>query len=142
MMPLRPSLRLALAAGALTGAVVLGTVLPSRAQQNLPTLRPTAPATRQAGRLTRVDLDFTLPTGFRLFRNPRFRVIDARDRIVELLPITLTQRPPTGQGFRRLHTGAYRPGVYRLRAECDYVDASGARGTVVTPWSTLTVPTP
>lgn len=142
MMPLRPSHRLALAAVFLAGVAVLFAVPPTRAQQNLPTLRPTTPLVRQTGRLTRTDLDFTLPAGVRLLRNPRFRVIDARDQIVELLPITITRRAPTGQGFRRLHTGSYRPGVYRVRAECDYVDAAGVRGAVVTPWSTLTVPTP
>lgn len=140
MMPLRPSRGLALAAASLTGIALFFTTRPSRAQQDLPTLRPTTPATRQSGRHTRVDLDFTIPAGMRLIRRPRFRVIDAQDRIVEMLPIRLTKRAPDGQGYRDLHTGAYRPGTYRVRAECDYEDRTGSRGTIATPWQTLTVP--
>jgi hypothetical protein len=124
------------------GGALLCLALPSDSQQPTPAGAPlvVVPATAVRNARTRVTLDFTPPPGLQLARAPRLRVIDAKDELVELLPSFLSQQTPTALGFRELHTENYLPGIYRVRAEVDYLQASGSEATLVSPWVTLTVP--
>jgi len=132
--------QIALAATALGTAAVLLVTLPSRGQQNLPTIHHSHPPTRSRGATTDVTIDFTLPPSFQLRWHPRIRVVDAKDQTVELLLTYIDQRSPVWRGHRGVHSESYRPGTYRVRSEIDYRDPSGKAGTVASPWTTLTVP--
>lgn len=148
----RFSRRTTAALAVLGGAVALMVALPSRGQQPSPgkTVSPSqesgpmvqlvAPPVALTGPSTRADLTFTLPTGFQLARNPRLRVVNDKDELVELLPTYISQRSPVGTGYRDLHTENYLPGMYRVRAEVDYRQADGKTGIAITPWFTLTMP--
>lgn len=129
-------------AAVLLAAAVLGVVLPSRAQQEQPEIRFSAPTTRATGRTTRTDVEFTLPAGVRLNRAARVRVIDAQGRLIELLPFFITGRGATNKGFRGLHTESYLPGVYRVTAEVEYTHPQRGPGTAVSEAVTLTIPVP
>jgi hypothetical protein len=133
-------MRVVLSAAALGTAATLCMVLPSRAQQDRPELRFSAPATRAAGAQTPVDVDFTLPAGFQLTRPARIRVVDEEGQLIELLPVFITRRAPAWKGIRGLHTESYLPGVYKVSAELPYTHPRLGPGTVVTPPVTLTIP--
>ena len=132
--------RTALTAMTIGGAAMLFLAAPSRGQQTLPTLRHTHPATRVRGAATPVSIDFVLPPRFQLLRNPRVRVVNAKNQLVELLPAYISARAGAATGHRSLHTEYYRPGVYRVSVELEYLDPRGTRGTAVSPVSTFTVP--
>lgn len=139
------SLRRLSPGGTLTAWLLAGTVVAFHArstfgQQEIPTVRHSAPTVRSPGRTTTVDLDFTLPRGFQLARNPRLRVIDAKGQLVEFVPTYINARSLTGKGHRGLRTRAYLPGTYQVRAEIDYQDVRGGKGTVVSSWASLIVP--
>jgi hypothetical protein len=85
-------------------------------------------------------VQFDLPQGHSLIGFPRLRVLTTRGRIQELKPVYITARPPAGRGLRALATNLYKPGAYLVRLECTYKDAAGKTGTVVSPFTTLTVP--
>jgi hypothetical protein len=115
----------------------------ARGQGTVPVLRLTAPDTAAPGRTTTVSADFILVGSQTLLRHPRVRVervVNGRTRLVELLPLRITQQPPAGRGFRALNTGTYPPGTYSVRLECDCRDASGKLAAVASPVTTLTVP--
>jgi hypothetical protein len=112
---------------------------PAAGQQAPPTVRLMAPAAATSSRTTAVSGEFTLVGGQTLVRHPRVRVTDSRGRVVELLPLHLTQKAPAGRGFRALNTGTYPPGVYTVRLECDYREPGGRAASVATPVTTLTV---
>jgi hypothetical protein len=59
---------------------------------------------------------------------------------VVLLSTHIDRRGPTGKGSQKLNTEDFPPGSYTLRAEIDYVDPQGKKGTLVTPWAPLVVP--
>jgi hypothetical protein len=131
--------------GIIGGLAALFLGLPSRGQQptpgqpGAPSAQVVAPPAVVRGTNTPVTLDFTLPANGRLVRQPRLRVIDAKDELVELLPTFLNQQPATS-GFRDLHTENYLPGTYRLRAEVDFTTPGGPEVTVASPWVTFVVP--
>jgi hypothetical protein len=104
-----------------------------------PIIRHSTPATASRSQRTPVQVEFELPSGHELVRNPRVVAVDSMGRLVNLLPITLTQRPPIGKGQRELQTNVYAPGGYRVRAEMDYLDPGGQSATVVSSWSDLVV---
>src|SRR5205085_12390161 len=87
--------RLAAPAAAALGAValLLGG-LPSHAQQGVPSVQLSCPATAAQGLTTNVTLSFSLPGGFRLARNPRLRVTEAGGKLTELLSTFLRQGKP------------------------------------------------
>jgi hypothetical protein len=122
-----------------SGAAVLLAAAPVRAQ-SAPAARNTPPPTATAGRDTAVPTEFDLPAGYTLAAVPRLRVLDARGKLVELVPIYLSQPAPNGRGQRLLTTSRYRPGPYQVRLEVECRDASGRSQSVASPWSTLTVP--
>src|SRR5947209_7059479 len=98
---------------ALGAAALLFGSVPSHAQQGRPTIQHSCPAAAAAkAAATGATLSFTLPPGFRLARNPRLRVTDARGKLVELLPAFISAGPPSGKAARDLHTSAYRAGTY------------------------------
>jgi hypothetical protein len=91
--------RLFPAAGlASAGALLVLTPLSAPAQQSTPTGTITAPAAALRGVPTAVSATFSVPTGLSMPRHPRLRVTDSRGKLVELLPLMLTQRPPAGRG--------------------------------------------
>jgi hypothetical protein len=137
------SRRAVLPATVLGVAAILGTVLPSRAQQDQPQIRFTAPTTRAAGAVTRTDVEFSLPADARLMRPARVRVIAVADgRLVEFLPFFITGRGTVQKGFRGLHTESYLPGVYQVSAEVEYLHPRLGAKTAVSPAVTLTIPEP
>src|SRR5947209_3209588 len=124
----RPSPPAVLAAAILTAAALLAGPTPSPAQQSLPAVTHSAPAAAAArGATTSVTLAFTVPPGLALATNPRVRVTDAKGNLVELLPATLTRRPPSGAATRALHTGTYRPGTYQVSAEVVTLNPAGKK---------------
>lgn len=136
----RFSRRPAMAAAVLGGAAVLFAALPTRGQQNRPTISFAVPAAAVRGESTRVTYDLTLPAGLQVPRNLRVRVVDARGQLTELLPVLIARRTPTWTGFRDLHTENYPPGVYSVTVEVDYVVQGSAEATAAAPVATLTVP--
>jgi hypothetical protein len=146
----RLSPRLALAVAAITGVALIALVRPSRGQQpapgtptapsqGAPTVQLTLPTASVRARQADANVSFVLPSGVRLTRNPRLRVVDARGQLWELLPTYLSQLSPVGAGFRSLHSENYAPGTYQVRAEIDYVLADEKQGTAVSPEVTLIV---
>jgi hypothetical protein len=147
----RFSRRTALAAAGLGGVVALFIALPSRGQQpapgqpvapsqeSQPTVQLSLPATALRTARAKADVTFTLPSGVRLVRHPRVRVVDAKDQLWELLPMYITRPSPSGTAWRELHSENYAPGTYRVRAEADIVRPGRREETVISPERTLTV---
>jgi hypothetical protein len=146
----RVSRQVAAAGAMLAAGVALTVTVPSRGQQpapgtptppgqGAPTVQLTLPAATVQARQADANVSFVIPSGVRLARNPRLRVVDAKNRLWELLPTYLSQLSPVGSGFRSLHSENYTPGTYRVRAEIDYVLADGQQGTAVSPEVILNV---
>jgi hypothetical protein len=119
------SRRAAVAAAGL-GAVATGFVAaPLRGQQAVPAVGVTAPAAASGGADTRVSLNYALPAGVHLQRNPAVVVVDARGRLFEFLPTHITPGTTTSTGHRDLHTELYPPGVYQVHVQIDYTAPDG-----------------
>src|SRR5438105_4537263 len=110
----------------LVGAALLLGALPSHAQQDLPTITHSAPATSAGGANVTVTVAFTLPPGFQL-DYPQVRVLDEQGKLLELLGTFFGPSP--GTGSIKLNSANYRPGTYQVRAELHYHDAAGKSGT-------------
>jgi hypothetical protein len=132
--------RAVLAATVLGGAALLAAAVPARAQQNVPTLRPSVGLVNPTKRFTPVDLDFAIPPGFQLADLPRIRMLNPKGVQVVLLSMHIDRRGPTGKGSQRLNTEDFPPGSYQLRLEIEYVDPQGKKGTLATPWVPFVVP--
>jgi hypothetical protein len=89
---------------------------------------------------TNAQMEFDLPPGITLRRNPRFRVTDRAGKVVEMLPVILTDRGAVWRGHRPLRTGTYRPGTDQVQVELDTVDGTGRRSKLFSPAVTLTIP--
>jgi hypothetical protein len=130
----------ALAAVGVGGAALLLLARPLRGQQVSPVLHASAPATAESGPTTTVSYDFALPPTFQFLYSPSVRVIDATGRLIEFLPMHVTQRTPIWKGYRGLHTENYHPGAYQVRVELDYMQPDGAQASVATSYAPLDVP--
>jgi hypothetical protein len=130
----------ALAALGVGGAALLLLARPLRGQQASPVMHASAPAVAESGPTTTVSYDFTLPPPFQFLFSPSVRVIDSTGRLIELLPMHVTQRTPVWKGDRGLHTENYRPGAYLVRIELDYLGPDGKQATAATSYTALTVP--
>jgi hypothetical protein len=130
----------ALAGAVIGAAVMLSMGPPSRAQQNLPAVGITSPAAASGAADTHVALNYALPAGVHLQRNPAVVVIDARGRLFEFLPTHISPGTTTSTGYRDLHTELYPPGVYQIHVQIDYTAPDGTSKAANSPTTTLTVP--
>jgi hypothetical protein len=114
--------------------------VPSRGQQNQPNVRFGVGAGVRGHR--RVDTDFTLPPGDKLVGLPRVKVFDAKDKLVELWRMYLTESTPAFKAYQDLETKNYPPGAYKVIVEVDLTLPNGTKQTFATPGTVVTVTRP
>jgi hypothetical protein len=130
--PGHPPLRLAVSPWSLL-------TVPSRGPEVRPAIRHSVPRSIRQGRTTTGYVEFTLPEGYELARNPRVVVLDPHGYVYNMLPIFFTRGPAGGKGQRELQLRSALRDPYRVRAEMDTLTPDGENATFVSGWTVLAV---